>query len=449
MMRRSITFKIIAAFLAVSLAALMLVVVIARNATNREFKQYLLSTDQQTVARLLIEYYDVNGSWDSLVLNAPVLLAGHNIQVDERGNLPFTLADQSFRVILPGGLYQSGETLLSIDQIRSYPLVLNGQTIGYLDIRSPIPVPEPARNQFIERITLNLIYTALAALLGTLLLAFIVTRVITRPIRELTQAAQQVSRGNLTQQVKVRSKDEIGDLTRVFNEMLTRLNALLQSRRQMTADVAHELRTPLSIILGHAEGMHDGVLPVTVETVEIIRQEAIRLDGLVNDLRVLALSDAGELELHRGMAALAPLLEQAVERHALAASQKKVHLAANLPDGLPELLLDTNRMLQVFGNLLGNALRHTPAGGQITVSAARLVDKVEIRVTDSGEGIPPDELEKVFDRLYRTDRSRKREKGGSGLGLALARSLVEQHGGKIHAENAPGGGTCMVLWLPV
>jgi signal transduction histidine kinase len=427
----------------------MLVVVIARNATNREFKQYLLSTDQQTVARLLIEYYDVNGSWDSLVLNAPVLLAGHNIQVDERGNLPFTLADQSFRVILPGGLYQSGETLLSIDQIRSYPLVLNGQTIGYLDIRSPIPVPEPARNQFIERITLNLIYTALAALLGTLLLAFIVTRVITRPIRELTQAAQQVSRGNLTQQVKVRSKDEIGDLTRVFNEMLTRLNALLQSRRQMTADVAHELRTPLSIILGHAEGMHDGVLPVTVETVEIIRQEAIRLDGLVNDLRVLALSDAGELELHRGMAALAPLLEQAVERHALAASQKKVHLAANLPDGLPELLLDTNRMLQVFGNLLGNALRHTPAGGQITVSAARLVDKVEIRVTDSGEGIPPDELEKVFDRLYRTDRSRKREKGGSGLGLALARSLVEQHGGKIHAENAPGGGTCMVLWLPV
>jgi signal transduction histidine kinase len=253
----------------------------------------------------------------------------------------------------------------------------------------------------------------------------------------------------LTQQVKVRSKDEIGDLTRVFNEMLTRLNALLQSRRQMTADVAHELRTPLSIILGHAEGMHDGVLPVTVETVEIIRQEAIRLDGLVNDLRVLALSDAGELELHRGMAALAPLLEQAVERHALAASQKKVHLAANLPDGLPELLLDTNRMLQVFGNLLGNALRHTPAGGQITVSAARLVDKVEIRVTDSGEGIPPDELEKVFDRLYRTDRSRKREKGGSGLGLALARSLVEQHGGKIHAENAPGGGTCMVLWLPV
>ena len=274
--------------------------------------------------------------------------------------------------------------------------------------------------------------------------------IISRPIRELTTAAIEVSKGNLQQNVRIRSRDEIGELARVFNEMTEKLNSLLLSRKQMTADIAHELRTPISVILGHAEGIHDGVIPASPETLEIIREESIRLEHLVNDLRMLALSDAGELELKPNSHAPAELIDRTYEHFTYQAHARGITLNRNVAADLPEILVDTDRMSQVLCNLMENAIRNTPSGGEITLSA-NIADKkfVELTVSDTGYGISKNDLDKVFDRLYRTDQSRERDKGGTGLGLALAKMIVEQHGGKIHAESEPGQGTRMVISLPV
>ena len=217
----------------------------------------------------------------------------------------------------------------------------------------------------------------------------------------------------------------------------------------MTADIAHELRTPISVILGHAEGIHDGVIPATPASIEIIRSEAIRLEQLVNDLRVLALADAGELDLNNLPVDAGMIVDQVYDLFQLQAQGKGIQLSHSIEAGLPQIEVDANRIVQVLSNLVENALRHTPPQGEVKICVGTTSHEfVEFTVSDTGEGIPPEDLEKVFDRLYRTDRSRQRDKGGSGLGLALAKNIVELHGGRIHAENNPTGGTRMVIQLP-
>jgi signal transduction histidine kinase len=336
-----------------------------------------------------------------------------------------------------------------LDQIRSLPIEYEGNPVGYLDIRSPMPIPEPARDRFIQRMQLNLLIVGSAAILLSLGLGFFFSRFITKPIRELTIAAQEVSNGNLNQRVQIHSRDEIGQLSIVFNVMTDKLDKLIKSQKQMTADIAHELRTPISVILGHAEGIHDGVIPSTPETMEIIREESIRLEHLVNDLRMLALSDSGELELKQMSHPPKSIIDQTYDHFHYQVQARGISLNKMIADKLPEILVDMDRMTQVFSNLLENAIRNTPSGGEITLRAVQFNDVVELSVEDTGYGIEKEDLEKIFDRLYRTDQSRKKDKGGTGLGLALARMIVEQHGGTIHAESEPGKGTRMVIRLQV
>ena len=265
---------------------------------------------------------------------------------------------------------------------------------------------------------------------------------------KITAATKKVAKGDLEQQVPIRSKDELGELAASFNQMSADLTQSRDLRRQMTADIAHELRTPLTVVLGHTEALSDGELPPNAETFEIIYDETKRLNRLVEDLRTLSLSDAGELHLNRSKIPPGDLLERAAAARKPEAKVKEIDLQIELPEELPEVDVDADRMTQVLVNLLDNALRYTPAGGWINLSAKRVQEGVAISIQDSGPGIPPEDLDHLFERFYRGDKSRQREEGGSGLGLAIGKSLVESQGGIIRVESQPGKGARFIIELP-
>jgi signal transduction histidine kinase len=265
---------------------------------------------------------------------------------------------------------------------------------------------------------------------------------LTRPLQALTEAARAMAQGKMDQQVKVQGNDEIGQLAGAFNQMSAEVTRANQQRRQMTADIAHDLRTPLTVIAGYVESMRDGVLQPTEKRYEVIYSEIERLQSLVDDLRMLSQADAGELRLNPQNVAPGALLKHAAELFQHHAERQGVQLAVDIQPGLPEMRADEARMMQVLDNLMSNALRYTPEGGQITLSAqANAGGGVELAVADTGSGIDPEQLALIFERFHRADTSRHTDTGESGLGLAIVRALVEAHGGSVWAESQPGAGT--------
>ncbi len=445
---RSITVKLLLAFLAISLVSVALIVLSARWMTEREFRSYLFDQNRTNTISALANYYDSNGNWISIE-NAPLV---PEIPSPPRGiegnNRFFTLTDTGYHVILAGPGDQVG-TVLSQGEIESgLPIIVDGNTVGFMVTRQPIIRANPEETAFLDRIKQIYILSTVGVIALALILAFLFSRTLTRPIRELTAATARVAAGDLAQEVPVRSRDELGELAASFNQMNARLAQSLNLRRQMTADIAHELRTPLSVILGHAEGVHDGVLAPSIETFEIIRDEASRLEKLVDDLRTLSRADADELPIERQAVAPATLLKDVQAAHSHRAEQKNITLSIQVAPNLPEIVVDPGRMMQVLSNLVDNALRYTPEGGRVLLSTKMANEKLEIRVQDSGPGAAEGELDHIFDRFYRSDPSRQRDEGGSGLGLAIARAIVEKHDGHIWAESKPGEGLTIIIHLP-
>jgi signal transduction histidine kinase len=282
-----------------------------------------------------------------------------------------------------------------------------------------------------------------------LLLGLLLARTLTRPLRELTAATQALAQGDLEQEVTVRSQDELGELAVAFNQMSAELARAVQVRRQMTADIAHDLRTPLTVIKGYAEALRDGDLSSTTATFETIYQEAEHLSHLIEDLRTLSLVDAGELALNRQAVSPKDLLERTAAAHLVQARRSGVTLHVDASVSLPSIHIDPDRLAQVLGNLVGNALRYTPEGGQITLAARQHGDGVRLTIQDTGAGIAPDDLPHIFDRFYRGDDARETNEGESGLGLAIAKSLVEAHGGTISVTSTLGEGSVFAVALPV
>jgi signal transduction histidine kinase len=267
-------------------------------------------------------------------------------------------------------------------------------------------------------------------------------------LRELTAATQAVAQGNLEQTVPVRSKDELGQLATSFNRMSADLAHSNELRRQMTADIAHDLRTPLTVIKGYTEALRDGDLPPTQATFETIYQEAQLLSHLIDDLRMLSLADAGELTLNRRATAPLELLSQAQAAYLPQAREADVALVIELDEAVPDASVDPERMARVLENLIGNALRYTAAGGQIILGAHTHEAGILMTVCDTGSGIPPEDLPHIFDRFYRGDAVRQADDGESGLGLAITKSLVEAHGGTIAVSSTVGQGTTFAIVLP-
>jgi signal transduction histidine kinase len=262
-------------------------------------------------------------------------------------------------------------------------------------------------------------------------------------------AAHSISQGKLEQQVIVKSNDEIGQLATAFNRMSQEVARENQLRLQMTADIAHDLRTPLTVISGYIEAMQEGVLKPTPQRLSLIYSEIERLQNLVGDLRMLSLADAGELSLNPQQLSPKMLLDRAAALFKHQADQQNVSILVEAASDLPEIRVDEARMMQVFGNLITNALRYTPRDGKILLSAHSSGNAMEISVHDTGAGIEPDELPYIFERFHRGDKSRHNESGESGLGLAIVKALIESHGGTTSAESTPGQGTTIHMLLPL
>lgn len=289
-----------------------------------------------------------------------------------------------------------------------------------------------------------------AAILGLALLAIgvaVVVRTVRRmaePVGDMMDAAERVAAGEYEARVRERGPREMRRLARSFNEMAARLGASERQRRDLLADVAHELRTPLSVIQGDLEAMVDRVYPADPQHLEPVLEESRVMARLLEDLRTLSTAEAGALRLHLEAVTAERLVEEATAAFRGRADAAEVRLETRIAEGVPPLELDPDRIGQVLGNLLANAVEHTPPGGSIVVAADRNAEeRVAFEVRDSGPGIPPDQLPRVFDRFQKSPRSR-----GAGLGLAIARSLVEAHGGTIEADSPPGGGTTIRFELP-
>jgi signal transduction histidine kinase len=447
---RSISTKLILAFLSIGIVSVTIIFITARWNTRQEFIRFLTDQNRTDIVSELTEYYQQNGTWEgSEMIWMPSY--GHLQPASGYGpprRVPFVLTDQNGSVLVSNEHYKVGDKVPSANVKQGVPIEENGSVVGVL---VPMPMPfqgQPREVEFIERINMTLFYGALIGAVIALLLGILLSRTLTRPIRELTQATHAVSEGDLSQQVPVRSKDELGELAKAFNKMSAQLSRSVNTRKQMTADIAHELRTPLSLILGHAEAVHDGVLPPTRENFEIIREEATRLEHLVNDLRTLSLADAGELSIQIQEIEPQRMVNEVASLYQYQAQRKNITFDLDVTPNLPSIEVDPGRITQVLTNILDNALRHTPEGGRIILAAHQADDMVELSVQDSGSGLNIEDVDRIFERFYRADASRQREDGGSGLGLAIAKSIVQAHGGQVSAESEPGSGLKVRIRLP-
>ena len=446
---RSLSTKLVLAFLFVALAGLILIVVVTRWTTFNQFDDFIFNRGRESLIASLEEYYVTYGTWDGLDSVFPHMFQPQFApQPMPRERAPFTLLDHQNVVVVAGRGFSPGQQTIKGNIKGSIPITVEGKVVGWVIIDNNAFRRGIADSAFLSQITTTLLLSALGAMLLALVLGVLLARTMTGPLRELTAATKAVAEGDLDQTVPVRSNDELGELADSFNMMSAELSHAQQLRRQMTADIAHELRTPISVILGHADAIEEGVLPPSSETLEIIRDEAGRLERIVDDLRLLSRADAGELTYDMQPTEVPPVLEQIERAHRHTASTSGVKITVSCEAGIPTVLMDRDRMSMVLNNLVNNAIRFSPEGSSISLSAHNEGDHVCIGVTDEGPGIPKEEQAHVFERFYRVDKSRHRDDGGSGLGLAIAKSIVDQHGGNITVESEIGKGTSFVVRLP-
>jgi signal transduction histidine kinase len=449
MSMRSLAFKLTLAFLLVGLIGAMLMAFFLWQNTQRRFDQFVADRDRFSFVNVLAQHYHANGSWDGV---ERVFGRG---RFQALGPYPrhaaLVLVDGDGRVVFIQGNEKQIRQLLRYVGRRGIPIEVDGVVVGQLlsDPAANRPLPGSPESDFLTGMTRAITLSAVGATAIALVLGILLARTLTRPIRELTVATRTLAKGDLGGQVAVRTQDEMGELATSFNQMSADLARASQLRRQMTADIAHELRTPLSLILGYTESLSDGKLPATQETFDIMHDEAQHLSRLIDDLRTLSLVDAGELPLNRRPVDPQSLLERTRLAHAPEAQRRGISIQVEVAPDLPQVEVDPGRIAQVLENLMSNALRYTPEGGQVFLSAGAAGNSVYLRVQDNGAGIPAEDLPYVFDRFYRADKSRRRHEGESGLGLAIAKSIVDAHDGTLSVDSVPGEGTTFSVVLPV
>lgn len=447
MINLSLAFKWIATLLLTSLVGVILVGLFAYRTTVTEFDLLRLDQAQAIFVNQVTGYYQTNQTWDGIESwlhsqpSSGQLEDGHSFQSS-------ALVDSSGTVVIDSGPYHMGEQVSAQQIEEGMPIVIGNQHVGTVLTASPPPGPDPREQQYLDRTNQALLIGGLGAGAVALLVGLLLSRHFLRPLMELTVAIRAMRQGELSQQVQVRTHDELGELAQTFNQMSADIHHANQLRKQMTADIAHDLRTPLTVIMGYLEGLRDGTLKPTPQRFEAMHIETILLKRLIDDLRTLSLADAGELKLMRQAVQPNELLEQVKRSFEPLAEEGRVTLEVQPDANLPEVDVDRERIAQVLANLVSNALRYTPAGGTVALKARKHDDVVQLVVSDTGAGIAPDKLPNIFERFYRVEESRHQNQGESGLGLAIAKSLVEAHHGTITAESRVGAGTSIIITLP-
>jgi len=404
----------------------------------------------ENLVPFLAGYWRDNGSWAGLALYFQLVsYVRRGREVFQRPILDrIMVVDAEYRVVGCSQLEQLGrclandvETRESVDRY-GIPVLVDGIKVGTvfpLDIANLTPL----ERDFLSSVREAALVAGAAALLAAAVLAVVLVAQLSRPLHRLIQATARIAQGDLAHRVPVRTRDEIGRLGRAFNDMAAALEGSEKARQNLLTDVAHELRTPLSVVRGNLEGMLDGVFPLTPEGLAPVYDETLHMAKLVEDLRTLTLAEAGHLQLVREPTDLGELARATAEVVRPTAAEDGVEIAVEAAPGI-HANVDPRRIRQVLGNLLSNALRYSPPGGTITVTVARADREIAISVRDQGPGISPQDHSHIFERFYRSDKSRTGD--GTGLGLAIARELVQAHGGRIWAENQ--GGAVFTFTLP-
>jgi two-component system OmpR family sensor kinase len=304
-------------------------------------------------------------------------------------------------------------------------------------------------DEYLSRLGNSIWLAGLASAAAALVVGMLLTRQITHPVRELAQGTNRLAGGDFKSRVKIKSRDEIGQLAASFNTMAASLERGEQSRRQLTADIAHELRTPLTVIEGTVDGILDGVFEPNREHLLSIKDQTRMLTRLISDLRDLSLAESGQLKLNRVSTDVSEMARRLAAGYEMQAAEKNLRLKVEAGAAVPEVMVDPLRIEQVISNLLTNAMRHTPAGGSININVSRDSNNLVISVADTGEGIKADDLPHIFERFYRSGSARARKDGGTGLGLAIVKQMVEAHGGRVWVESRPGSGSRFGFSIPL
>lgn len=463
--------RLLLSFALVALVSVIGVVVFARQGAANTVRTFMnrgsMVGSDELIAELQ-DYFAQNGSWqgvENLLGGAgrgqgAMHGQGQGMMMGQR----LRLADARSVIVADTSSTPTGK-LTAAEKAAAVPLEVDGRTVGYLYWQGGMAFTAADQTFLVSRLTRGAITAGLIAAGLSLLLALLLSYTLMRPVRELTRAARRLGEHDLSQRVRVSGNDELAELARTFNNMADSLQQAEDSRRALTADIAHELRTPLAVQRANLEALQDGVYPLTPDNLAPVLEQNLLLTRLVDDLRTLAMADAGQLTLERTPTDIYLLVQRVIERFQPQASARSIALRFDSARAVSELHLllnvDPQRIEQILSNLLSNALRYTPDGGQIAV---KIIDTlagldaaagsgtpggVQISVYDSGPGIPHEALPHVFERFYRVDRSRSRSEGGSGLGLAIARQLAEAHGGSLTVANHPQGGAVFILSLPI
>jgi signal transduction histidine kinase len=458
--------RLIASFILLVLVTIFVFVVVMVRQTAQEVSNFMFRgglTGNEEVVYALEEYFKAHHTWEGVAevlrstphtprlgMWAPRMGRNQGGNPDlPKLNLRLADADGNLMAHTREAELGSEERLTQIELRRGVPLEINGETVGYL-LPEGNQVFTTANESFLVSRLNQAAVTAVAVAGGVaVLLALLLSYSLVRPVRALTQAASKLGMGDLSQRVEVQGQDELATMGQTFNHMAESLQLAEESRRALTADIAHELRTPLAVQRAHLEAIEDGLYTLTRESLTTIEEQNRLLTRMVDDLRTLALADAGQLELQVTRTDYPELVKRVAALFEPQAADQGVEIQLSLGDACPPLYIDSQRIQQILHNLLSNALRHSPVNGRITLELSNDYNQVTLVVRDSGPGIPDGTLPNIFDRFYRADKSRARIEGGTGLGLSIARKLAQAHGGNLSAANHPEGGAVFTLALPI
>jgi two-component system sensor histidine kinase BaeS len=406
--------------------------------------------ETESLSKLFADYYrESGGTWQN-VQQAPAIKKRSNESPADTSYLLMSLEQKP--------LYQRGTA--NLEQLTRLgirtPVELDGKTIALLYYHDP----EVANMSIIQlgissSVSVLLLASSIVLAALSLVVAYWLSKRLTKPIRLLIPAIRSLGQGKLGIQAPVISKDEYATVARAFNDMSEQLQRAEDVRRNFVADVAHELRTPITILRGKLDLVQQGGRSVDPEMLLPLQDELFRLTRLVDDLHQLSLAEAKKLSIDRKPTNVPALLQRVIDRVSVDAESKQIQIELQTESRAPEIHIDPNRMTQVFLNLILNAVRYTPPGGSVTITVADnpaqsgLPDMLRITVADTGPGIAAEHLPYIFNRFYRTDEARTRNSGGMGLGLAIAREFVLAHNGTIEAASRPGQGTTFIVQLPI
>jgi two-component system sensor histidine kinase BaeS len=490
----SIKYKILATLFAATVVAVGGMWLLVTWSFDRGLMRYVSSLEQEVntnFARLLAEEYKRSGSWEPLrqdrhrwhelhfrsflevdipryarryavepprqflereFQGKPLLAPGAAPRWAPARGVPryrTVLLDENREIVvqtpLPPGLPPGA---VGAEPLEYQPVTVEGRTVGYLGIQKPISFTEVHERRFFERQAHAFMMIALGMMALSAIVALPLSQRLVKPLRALSDATRRLAAGEYSTRIEPQSRDEVGQLARDFNTLAHTLEANEKSRRQWIADISHELRTPLAVLRGEIEALQDGVRPVTPERLAALHEETMRITRLVSDLYELSLSDIGALSYQKRQIDLRDLLQRSVDGWRGRFAEKGLELELDAPTRAT-VLGDPERLQQLFDNLLSNALRYTDAPGRAWVALGLHGDRAVLDVEDTAPGVEDVHLPHLFERLYRVEGSRSRATGGAGLGLAIARNIVEAHGGTITAAPSARGGLHVRVELPL